>query len=316
METLRSKIWWTFNCLSKVFLELIADLWSYYVSPYPFLLIIGAVKRIRRRIKIIWCSKKSKGRPSIHQNIIDLILDMKRGNLIWGAQRISDELKVLGIFVSKKTILKILRENGLNPTKTKLSPPTWRSTLDSISRYWAMDFTTVFDVKGIQIFIFAIIEIPSRRLILINSTENPSKNWLIQQFRNCSILGEKFPSHLLHDRDGVYGSWLPDILKEFGSNSLKTAPRSPWENPHIERFNLTIKTEILNRSILVDNNHVRRLCLNYQKFYNQKRPHQGISGSIPENSQKTTAKFPDIQNLKVIKSKVMHGLVTHFTLTA
>jgi len=113
-----------------------------------------------RRLKIIWCSKKPKGRPPIHENIIDLIIDMKRCNVIWGSQRISDELNLMGIHVSKKTVLKILRENGFVLPRTRFAPPSWKSVLDSFCRYWAMDFTTVFDSKGIQIFIFAIIEVP------------------------------------------------------------------------------------------------------------------------------------------------------------
>jgi hypothetical protein len=123
----------------------------------------------------------------------------------WGAQRISDELQLMGIKVSKKTVLKILRVNGFVPPRTRVTPPSWRSVLESLDRYWSMDFTTVFDRKGIQVFIFAIIEVPSRQLILINSTLNPTQKWLVQQFRNCCILGHEFPSAMVHDRDAIYG---------------------------------------------------------------------------------------------------------------
>ena len=71
-----------------------------------------------------------------------------------------------------------------------------------------MDFTCVFDAKGIQLFIFAVIEFPSRRLIIINSTTNPTREWLTQQFRNCCVSGHQFPDAMVHDRDGVYGQWL------------------------------------------------------------------------------------------------------------
>jgi hypothetical protein len=122
---------------------------------------------------------------SIHENVVDLILDMKRCNIQWGGHRISDELKLMGIRVSKKTVLKILGANGFVPPKLQFSPPTWRSILDSHKRHWAMDFNTVYDRNGIQLFIFSIIELPSRQLNLINSTANPTQAWLMQQFRNC-----------------------------------------------------------------------------------------------------------------------------------
>jgi hypothetical protein len=78
---------------------------------------------------------------------------MKRSNTQWGAKRISDELKLMGIQVSKKTVLKIRRENGFEPPKLRFAPPTWRSALDSFTRNRAIDFSTVFDRNGLQVFI-------------------------------------------------------------------------------------------------------------------------------------------------------------------
>ena len=174
-------------------------------------------------------------------------------------------------------------------------------------------FTTVFDSKGIQLFIFAMIEIPSRKLILINSTANPTREWVVQQFRNSSITGHLFPDAMVHDRDGIFGHRLPDVLETFGCQSIKTPPRSPWENPFVERFHLSIKTEMLNRLVLVDNHHVRKICVAFQGFYNRKRPHQGIGGVIPDFRNENK---PVLENLRVKKSLELNGLVTHFKLAA
>jgi putative transposase len=164
-----------------------------------------------------------------------------------------------------------------------------------------MDFTCVFDAKGIQIFIFAIIEVPSRKLILINSTANPTREWVTQQFRNTAPAHE-FPASMVHDRDGIFGHWLPKVLREFGCKSIKTPPRSPWQNPFIERFYLTIKTEMLNRVALKDNNHIRELCISFLDFYNMKRPHQGISGRIPGQPSNGNPTQTIIENLRVKKN--------------
>ena len=279
------------------------------------MLIIGSYRRIIRRLRIVWLPKP-KGRPPIHENVVDLILDMKRSNVFWGAQRISDELKLMGIQVSKKTVLKILKENGFEPPKLRFAPPTWRSVLNSLDRHWAMDFTTVFDREGIQIFIFSIIEVPSRQLILINATANPTKEWLVQQFRNCSILGHHFPAAMVHDRDGIYGNWLPDILKQHGCLSLKTPPRSPWCNPHVERFNRTLRDDLLNPLPIASHQHVQDLCSEFKKYYNTQRPHQGIDGQIPDLVMIGSKTQPDLDHLRVEKVPVLHGLVTQFRLVA
>ena len=276
---------------------------------------IGSYRRIVRRLKIIWLPK-SKGRPPVHENVVDLILDMKRSNTQWGGQRISDELKLMGIRVSKKTVLKILRVNGFVPPKLRFYPPPWRSILDSHKRHWAMDFTTVFDRNGVQLFIFSILELPSRQLILINSTANPTQAWLMQQFRNCCILGHSFPSAMVHDRDSIYGSWLPDFLKNYGCLSLKTPPKSPWCNPHVERFNRTLKDELLHRVAIVDNQHVQQLCGDFKNYYNTERPHQGINGKIPNLSVVHVDLDPGLDNLTVEKIHSLNGLVTKFKLVA
>ena len=77
----------------------------------------------------------------IGENVIDLIIEMKRSNKNWRAQRVSDEIQLLGIKVSKKTVLKILVINGFVPPKTRFTPASWRSVLDSLHRYWSMDFS-------------------------------------------------------------------------------------------------------------------------------------------------------------------------------
>lgn len=218
MEGFRTKIRWTFGYTARILRELAHDLWSHFITPYPFFLVLGAIRRILRRLKIIWLPKP-KGRPPIHETIVDLIIEMKRCNKIWGSQRISDELRLLGIRVSKKTVLKILRVNGFVPPRTRVAAPSWRNVLDSLERYWSMDVTCVFDAKGIQIFIFAIIEVPSRKLILINSTANLTREWVTQQFRNTAPTHE-FPANMVHDRDGIFGHWLPKVLREFGCKSF------------------------------------------------------------------------------------------------
>jgi transposase InsO family protein len=84
----------------------------------------------------------------------------------------------------------------------------------------------------------------------------------------------------VHDREGIYGNWLPNILKNYGFLSLKTPPKSPWCNPHVERFNRTLKDEILHRVAIVDNQQPQQLCGEFKNYYNAERPHQGIVSTI------------------------------------
>ena len=73
---------------------------------------------------------------------------------------------------------------------------------------------------------------------------------------------------------------------------------------------------MLNRLVLVDNHHVRKICVAFQGFYNRKRPHQGIGGVIPYFPDFRNENKPVPENLRVKKSLELNGLVTHFKLAA
>ena len=61
------------------------------------------------------------------------------------------ELLLFGIHVHKKTVKRILLENGTVPPKTRVTPPTWTAFLKAHKDLWALDFTCVFDIQGAQV---------------------------------------------------------------------------------------------------------------------------------------------------------------------
>ena len=67
-----------------------------------------------------WRRKAKGGRPPLDQDIKKIIIEFKNINPIWGARRIQDELRRLGIRVSQPTIQKVLKEAGFHPIETWL----------------------------------------------------------------------------------------------------------------------------------------------------------------------------------------------------
>ena len=121
------------------------------------LIAVGVFRRIFRRAKALWLPK-GRGRPSVGEDVVELILDMKRSNWSWGALRISQELLLIGIHVHKKTVKRILLENGMVPPKTRVTPPTWTAFIKAHKDLWALDFTCVFDIQGVQVFILCVAD--------------------------------------------------------------------------------------------------------------------------------------------------------------
>ncbi len=180
-----------------------------------------------------------------------------------------------------------------------------------------MDFHSVFDISGNQIFVLVILDIVSSELVSINATLNPNRNWIIQQFCNAEISGYKLPSGLIADNDGIYGQWLDQTFKELFKIDVHHIPiKMPWKNGRCERFHLTIKTEILNRVDMFDVAQARELCILYQNHYNSSRPHQALNGKRPGNKTPDDKKTVEYINFSYLKTSSVGDLITEFSLAA
>ena len=106
-------------------------------------------------------------------------------------------------------------------------------------------------------------------------------DWVIQQLRESMPLGLQ-PRYLFRDNDGIYGSGVRAFLDIGGIEEVRTAYRSPWQNPFVERFIGTLRRELLNHVIVLSLSHVERLLQAFIKeYYHVARPHQGMDGGTP-----------------------------------
>jgi len=303
-----------FKYLRRILGELGCELVAYYFSPYPFLRIQGTFRRIWRHLRILLL-KKSCGRPPIPEPVIDLIIDMKRSNWNWGFLRISQELALLGLIVSKETVRKILHDNGFYPPKLKFAPPSWSALLNSYKSVFAMDFTCVIDAFGKQVFILVILDHLKRELVLLNATYFPNRDWLMQQLRNFHFDYDS-PEAMIFDRDGIYGLWLAEALwDQFNIQPFRMPARSPWLNGRVERFHRTLKEELIYRLGYFEIDQIMGSFSAYRAEYNQSRPHQALGGKTPiatANSQVIALN----QVRGHLKKNTVHGLIKRFDLVS
>ena len=198
----------------------------------------------------------------------------------------------------------------------KHQPPTWEALLAEGHTIWAMDFCNIIDLKLFQIYIMGIIDINSRVLVWQSITIYPNRDWIIQQFKNIAIDDFSFPKYLIIDNDAIFGKWIDPIMMEyFTIKTLRTIPRSPWQNGFIERFWRTLQNELVDRIHLKDESSVRYFCNLYIEYYNEIRLHQGILGARPSNNH-TNEKIKDLSSIKFEKIKHAHGLFYEFKLAS
>jgi transposase InsO family protein len=144
-----------------------------------------------------------------------------------------------------------------------------------------MDFFTVTTVRFATLYVFIVLDHGRRRVIHFATTCSPSMNWVIQQLREATPFGRQ-PLRLFRDSDAIYGNGVSTFLKSCGICEVRTAYRSPWQNPYIERFIGTLRRELLDHVIILNDGHLERLLRTFiDEYYHVARPHQGLNGGTP-----------------------------------
>ena len=93
---------------------------------------------------------------------------------------------------------------------------------------------------------------------------------------------DEVPRFLLRDRDSIYGAAFSKRVRGMGIDEVVIAPRSPWQNPYVERLIGTIRRECLNHLIVLNNDHLRRILRDYFRYYHRWRVHQSLAMDSPD----------------------------------
>jgi putative transposase len=113
-------------------------------------------------------------------------------------------------------------------------------------------------------------------------TEHPGQEWTMQQMR------EAFPwdhgcGYLLRDRDAIYGGDWVAMTKGLGMEDVISAPRSPWQNPYVERLIGSIRRECLDHIIVWNQRSLCRTLHSYFAYFQRSRTHLALAKDAPES---------------------------------
>ena len=67
-----------------------------------------------------------------------------------------------------------------------------------------------------------------------------------------------------------------------GIEEVKLAPRSPWQNPYCQRVIGSIRRDVLDHVIVLNERHLRRLLQSYFDYYHHWRTHRSLDMDAPE----------------------------------
>jgi putative transposase len=270
------------NPSDRVFWSWLSQLWPGWQSALAFVQPRTVLAWQRKRFREHWrrlSQQGAPGRPALAKEVRNLIRQMWQANPTWGSPRIVGELRKLGIEVAKSTVEKY-RTRRKQP-----SSPTWKTFLKNhVQELVALDFLDFFVVPTVTfrvLFVLVILAHDRRRIVHFNITEHPTAQWTAQQVVEAFPWDEA-PRYLLCDRDRIYGTHFRKRVQHMGINEVITAPRSPWQNPYVERLIGSIRRECLNQVIVLHEQHLHRLLTGYFTYYHPWRTHLSLAMDCPK----------------------------------
>ena len=114
----------------------------------------------------------------------------------------------------------------------------------------SLDFFTLPTATFRVLFVFIVLRHDRRRIVHFNVTEHPSAEWTAQQMVDA-FPWDTAPRYLVRDRDQTYGAYFDTRVDGLGIEQVLTAPRSPWQNPLVERMIGSIRRECLDHVIVL-----------------------------------------------------------------
>jgi putative transposase len=253
---------------------------------------------------------RAPGRPPLESSLRTLILRLAHENPHWGYKRIVGELKRLDITVSATSVRKVLLDGGIHPSPER-GHSSWRAFLRAqAASMLACDFLTVETAFLQRIYVLFFISLATRRIEYIAATSNPDGRWVTQQARNLSMqLGDEHPFRfLIHDRDTKFTYAFDEIFRSEGIRVIRTPIQAPNANAHAERWIRTLRSDCLDRILILGRHHLEHVLRVYRRHYNEHRPHRALDLLPPNRSDPTPLDAPD----RLQRRELLGGLIHEY----
>jgi putative transposase len=213
-------------------------------------------------------------------------------------------------------VWKILHAAGIDPAPRR-SGQTWRQFLHAqAAGILAVDFPHVDTVLLNRLYVLVFIEHGTRRMHLGGVTAHPTGEWTVQQARNLALTFGKRSEDirfLIHDRGSNFTTSFDAVFRAAGTRILRTAVQAPRMNAMCERLVGTLRRELLDRVLILGEEHLRAILTRYQAHYNTARPHQGIAQRVPDAERDIyPATAINVDARQIRRKPVLNGLINEY----
>ena len=199
-------------------------------------------------------SKRARSNAELREQLLRIARETKQS---YGSRRSTQFLRSGGVFVNRKRVAKLMRDNGIRPVMKQVKPAMATGTASGANilnrrfrvsepnRYWASDITYIPTRQG-WLYLAVTMDLYSRRII----------GWSMDRTRSARLVFDALsaavrfrrPKHaFVHhtDRGTQYTSAeCIGLLARSGGIASLSRKGNCWDNAVVESFFATLKREL------------------------------------------------------------------------
>ncbi len=114
---------------------------------------------------------------------------------------------------------------------------------------------------------------------------------------------------LIRDRDAKYPVLIDKILGTAGIATVLTGVRMPRMNSIIERWVKSLRTELLDRTLIWNQAHLQHTLREYERHYNEHRTHRSLAAGAPLRARPQPREPGQIERLAIDLRDRLGGVI-------
>ncbi len=183
---------------------------------------------------------------------VALIREYAHEQPMYGYRMITAILKQDGNAINRKRVYRLWRQEGLQLPRRKIMKRRYGDSTGTFrhasrpNEVWIYDFLEARTERGGKLRTLTILDEYTRGGLTFQVARSISSHQVISVL-DWLFLVRGMPDHLRSDNGPEFiADALQQWLKDHHCHTLSITPSSPWENPFIESFNGTFRSDCLN----------------------------------------------------------------------
>lgn len=249
-------------------------------------------RRTCREIGVARSTQQYKSKPQCDDDLRLALIRLAKQYGRYGYRKVGELLRVEGWRANHKKVERLWREEGLQlPARHKKRKRLYHHAASVIrlgpkypNHIWAIDFVHDKLSNGRPYKMLTVLDEYTRQALCVSVAVKMSSADVLEALYPL-LLQRGRPEYIRSDNGPEFvAAPFQDWLRRVGIQPIRIYPGSPWENGYNERFNGTLRHELLNAEWFTTTRQAQVVIDIWLKQYNQIRPHHalGMRTPVPE----------------------------------